>query len=216
MSLASAVSALANGGSVSSISLAGTQGPPGDQHRDDGPETIVETAQSIGADGTVTHLSGATVTLPVSRDALRIAEGSTAGLRVVDEVTVGGTTYQVLTQSLGGTRGAVQVGQDLDQAARVLEHLAIVTVLVGLAVLLLAAAAGWWLARRLTRRLTALTGMAETVSQHGDLDVAFAMPGGTRSVGSARHCNPWSTSCRPPSWPNNGWYRTPVTSCAHR
>ena len=177
VSLAAAVSALANGGSVSSISLAGTQGPPGDQHHDDGPETIVQTAQSIDADGVVTHLSGAAVTLPVSANALRVAGGSTAGLRVVDEVTVGGTTYQVLTQSLGGTKGAVQVGQDLDQAARVLGHLAIVTVLVGLAVLVMAAAGGWWLARRLTRRLTALTGMAETVSQHHDLDVVFAMPG---------------------------------------
>ena len=43
--------------------------------------------------------------------------------------------------------------------------------------LLLAAAGGWWLARRITRRLTLLTGMAETVSQDGDLDVDFAMPG---------------------------------------
>src|SRR6195952_973743 len=177
VSLAAAVSALANGGSVSSISLAGTQGPPGDQHHDDGQETIVQTAQSVDAGGAVTHLSGATVTLPVSENALRIARGSTAGLRVVDEVTIGGATYQVLTQSLGGTKGAVQVGQDLDQAARVLGHLAIVTVLVGLAVLVLAAGGGWWLARRLTRRLTALTGMAETVSGDRDLDVAFAMPG---------------------------------------
>ena len=58
-----------------------------------------------------------------------------------------------------------------------LGHLAIVTVLVGLAVLILAAAGGWWLARRLTRRLTALTGMAENVSEHRNLDVVFAMPG---------------------------------------
>ncbi len=178
LSLASAVSTLANGGSVSSISLAAPQGPPGDQHHDDGPETIVETAQSVGADGAVTHLSGAAVTLPVSEHALQIARGATAGLQVVDHVTVGNATYQVLTQSLGGTKGAVQVGQDLDQAARVLEHLAIVTSLVGLAVLVLAAAGGWLLARRITRRLTALTAMAETVSHDGDLDVEFAMPGG--------------------------------------
>ena len=177
VSLAAAVSALANGGSVSSISLAGTQGPPGDQHHDDGPEAIVETAQSIGADGVVTHLSGAAITLPVSGDALRIARGATAGLRVVDRVTVDNATYQVLTQSLGGAKGAVQVGQDLEQAARVLRHLAIVTALVGLAVLILACVGGWWLARRITRRLTALTEMAETVSQDGDLDVVFAMPG---------------------------------------
>ena len=177
VSLAAAVSALANGGSVSSISLAGTQGGTDGLHHGDGRETIVETAQSIGADGTVSHLSGATVTLPVSQEAMQIAKESTAGLRTVDQVTVGGTTYQVLTQSLGGAGGAVQVGQDLDQAAQILGHLAIVTVVVGLIVLLLAAAGGWWLAGRLTRRLTALTAMAETVSQDGHLDVAFAMPG---------------------------------------
>lgn len=178
VSLASAVDTLAVGGSLSTISMAGTQGRPGDQHHDDdGPNTISETAQSVSATGVATHLSGVSVALPVSSQALQIARGSTAGLRVVDQVTVANTTYQVLTQSLGGSKGAVQVGRDLDEAAQVLDHLAIVTLLVGLAVLLVAAAAGWWLARRITRRLTALTSMAETVSQHGDLDVAFAMPG---------------------------------------
>lgn len=177
VSLATAVSTLAAGGSLPTISLAGTQGPGGDGRHDEGPGTISETAQSVSSTGVVTHLSGATATLPVSPEALRIAQGSTAGLRVVDQDTVGHTTYQVLTQSLGGAKGAVQVGRDLDEAARVLRHLAVVTLLVGAVVLLLAAAAGWWLARRITRRLTALTGMAETVSQHGDLDVAFAMPG---------------------------------------
>lgn len=176
VSLASAVSTLAAGGSLSTISLP-AQEPPGDHHNDDGPGTISETAQSVSATGAVTHLSGVAATLPVSSGALQIAQGSTAGLRIVDQVTVGRATYQVLTQSLGGTKGAVQVGQDLDVAARVLANLALVTLLVGLAVLVLAAAAGWLLARRITRRLTALTSMAETVSQHGDLNVAFAMPG---------------------------------------
>src|ERR1700710_441145 len=163
VSLATAVSTLAAGGSLSTISLAGTQERAGDDHHDDGPSTISETAQSVSSTGVVTHLSGAAATLPVSPEALRIAQGSTAGLRVVDKATVGHTTYQVLTQSLGGAKGAVQVGRDLDEAARVLQHLAIVTLLVGLAVLLAACSAGWWLAPRITRRLTALTSMAETV-----------------------------------------------------
>ncbi len=191
LSLASAVTTLAGGGSLSMISLAGTQGAPGqgspggrppgegpsgDEHRGDGPATIAETAQSVSTTGVVTHLSGA-ATLPVSAQALQIAQEATAGRRVIDQVTVGDTTYQVLTQSLGGRKGAVQVGRDLDEAGRVLDHLAIVTLLLGAAVLVLAAATGWWLARRITRRLTALTAMAETVSHHGDLNVPFAMPG---------------------------------------
>ena len=177
VSLASAVSTLAAGGSLPTISWVTPQGPSGDRHRDDEPSVISETAQAVSATGVVTHLSGATVALPASSDAVQIAQGSVAGLRIVDQVEVEGTTYQVLTQSLGGTKGAVQVGRDLDEAARVLRHLAIVTVLVGAAVLLLAAAGGWWLARRITRRLTSLTDMAETVSRDGHLDVAFAMPG---------------------------------------
>ena len=177
VSLATAVNTLSAGGSLSTISLTGTQGPPGDQHHDDEPSTISETAQSVSATGVVAHVSGAAVVLPVSPQALQIAKGTTAGVRVVDQATVGNTTYRVLTQSLGDGKGAIQVGRDMDEAARVLHHLAIVTVLVGLAILLVAAAGGWWLARRITRRLTALTGLAETVSHHGDLDVAFAMPG---------------------------------------
>ncbi len=176
VSLATAADTLANGGSLTAISLAGTQGPGGDTYHG-GQDTIIETAQSVSVDGATAHLSGATVDLPVSARALAVAGGSKAGLRVVDQVSVGGTTYQVLTQSLGGTKGAVQVGRDLDEPARILRHLAVVTALVGLAVLLLAASGGWLLARRITRRLTVLTGMAETVSQHGDLDVDFAMPG---------------------------------------
>jgi two-component system sensor histidine kinase MprB len=177
VSLSSAAATLATGGSLTTLSLTGTQGPGGDQHGDD-PQTIVETAQSISADGAATHLSGVSVALPVSPQALALARSSTAGLRVVDQITVDGTTYQVLTQSLGGgSRGAVQVGRDLNEAARILGHLAVITVVVGLLVLILAALAGWLLGRRMTRRLTVLTGMAETVSRHNDLEVDFAMPG---------------------------------------
>lgn len=187
VSLASAVSTLAAGGTLPTISLAGTQDPgAGDEHRGDNVQTIVETAQSVSAAGITGHLSGATVALPVSAQALALAKGSTAGLRVIDQVSVGGANYQVLTQSLGGQKGAVQVGRDLDEAARILRHLAIVTAVVGLGVLLLAGGAGWVLARRITRRLTLLTGMAETISRqgedgddggHGDPDVLFTMPG---------------------------------------
>ena len=176
VSLASAASTLADGGSLATITLDGTQSP-GDGGKHDGADVIIETAQSISVTGAVTHLSGSTITLPVDARALSLARSSTAGQRATDQVSVDGTTYQVLTQSLGRARGAIQVGRDLGEAARILRHLAIVTVLVGLGVLLLAAAGGWLLARRITGRLTRLTGLAEKVSQHGDLAVEFAMPG---------------------------------------
>ena len=64
VSLATAAATLADGGSLTNLSLAGTDGPGGGHH--DGQDTIVETAQSVSVSGVVTHLSGVTVTLPVS------------------------------------------------------------------------------------------------------------------------------------------------------
>jgi two-component system sensor histidine kinase MprB len=169
VSLTSSVSAIVAGGSLSGTA------PPPTEHSD--PRTIVEIAQSISPDGVVTHLSGAQIPLPVSGQALALAQGSVPGQRTMDRVDVDGTTYQVLTQSLGGTRGAVQVGRDLDEGTRILGHLAVWTALIGLAVVAVAGFAGWLVAGRITRRLTRLATMAETVSHGGDLDVEFAIPG---------------------------------------
>ena len=174
VSLAAAMTALVAGGSLSDVVTPSGPGP-GDHH--DGPQAVDESAQKIAADGTVSHLSGLTVPLPVGAEQRELAATSTAGRQSLDQVTVDGTTYQVLTQSLGGGKGAIQVGRDLGSALRVLRDVAEVTLIVGLGVLLLAAAFGWWLARRMTRRLTAITGLAETVSKDGKLDIDFAMPG---------------------------------------
>lgn len=175
ISLSSAVNTVAAGGTLDNTATVDTGRRPNEHH--DGSDAVVETAQSIAVDGSITHLAGVTVSLPVSKKAMVIAQGSAAGLRVEDQVTVGDVDYLVLTQSLGGDEGAVQVGRDLNESARVLDHLAIVTVLVGLGVLVLAAAAGWLLARRITRRLTLLAAKAETVSWDGAEATDFAMPG---------------------------------------
>ncbi|PRZ43995.1 two-component system sensor histidine kinase MprB [Antricoccus suffuscus] len=173
VSLSAAVNTVATGGTLDNTATSETGRGPGEHHDD----AVVETAQSIATDGSITHLAGVTVSLPVSKKALAIAQGSPAGLRVEDRVTVGDVDYLVLTQSLGGDKGAVQVGRDLNESARVLDHLAIVTLLVGLGVLFLAAAAGWLLARRITRRLTLLAAKAETVSWDGAEGTDFAMQG---------------------------------------
>ena len=59
---------------------------------------------------------------------------------------------------------------DVDQTRRVLGGTANQIAAVSLAVLLAAAAAGWLLARRITRRLVALAGVAEEVSVSGVVD----------------------------------------------
>ena len=60
--------------------------------------------------------------------------------------------------------------------------LAFTIAVVGLLVLLIAAVAGWLVARQITRRLLGLTEVAERVSSTGDLDVPIP-PGGRDEVG---------------------------------
>ena len=90
---------------------------------------------------------------------------------------MGDTSFRVLTQSLGDGKGAIQVARELGETSRVLGALAGTTILVGLGVLLAAAAAGWLVARQITRRLTGLTEVAERVSSTGYLDVEIPAGG---------------------------------------
>ncbi len=152
----------ATGGALSGAAETGTEGAEG----------IIQTARTIAPDGSVTAILGGDVGIPVSAaDQALAAAGATAGTRLFEDVTVGATSYRVLTQARGGGNGAIQVARDLSETARVLRALAITTALVGLGVLLTAASAGWLVARQITRRLTGLTDVAEQVSSTGHLDV---------------------------------------------
>jgi len=135
-------------------------------------EGILQTARVIAADGSLSQVLGADTGIPISpADQALAASDITAGTRLFEDVTVGTTSYRVLTQALGGGQGAIQVARDLSETSRVLTTLAIATVLVGLGVLLAAALAGWLVARKITRRLTGLTEVAERVGSTGHLDV---------------------------------------------
>lgn len=139
-------------------------GPP---RRDDGPQFI---GQIVAPDGTVTHLGGRPVALPVPDIARSLASTAAPGRTATSEVVVGRDTYRVLTTALGGGRGALQVGADIDQTRRVLGGTANQIGAVSLAVSLAAAAAGWLLARRITRRLVRLAGVAEGFGVDGRVD----------------------------------------------
>jgi len=135
-------------------------------------EGILQTARVIAADGSLSQVLGADTGIPISpADQALAASDITAGTRLFEDVTVGTTSYRVLTQALGGGQGAIQVARDLSETSRILTTLAITTVLVGLGVLLAAALAGWLVARKITRRLTGLTEVAERVGSTGQLDV---------------------------------------------
>lgn len=133
---------------------------------------IIQTARIIEADGSVRQILGSDVGIPVSDAAAALATpAAPAGSRIYETVTENGTSYRVLTEPLLTGQGAIQVARDLSETSRILSNLAVTTVLVGLAVLLLAAATGWLIARQITRRLTGLTEVAERVSSTGHLDV---------------------------------------------
>lgn len=127
-------------------------------------------AQAVAPEGGPTHLGGVPIVLPVTEITRALAASGAPGQEATAEVVVGRDAYRVLTTALGGGRGALQVGIDIDRTHHVLGGMARQITVVSLVVLLAAASAGWLLARRITRRLVRLAGIAEEVSAHGRVD----------------------------------------------
>jgi two-component system sensor histidine kinase MprB len=189
-SLASATASLAAGqtGILAPSAAAGPMGPSdvrggggGDDDRR-GPPGEQLVGRTVAPDGSVTSLGGRPVDLPVTPAARALAVSASAGGTDTAEIGAGRDTFRVRTTALGGGRGALQVAVDIDGTRRVLGGLAIEIAGVSGAVLLVAAGAGWIVARRITRRLERLAVIAEDVSVHGDL--AQEVPvGGRDEVG---------------------------------
>jgi two-component system sensor histidine kinase MprB len=131
----------------------------------DGARPLV--AQIVAPDGTVRFLGGRAVTLPVSAVDRTLAASAVEGATASRDVRVGRAGYRQLTTALGGGRGALQVATDAGGSERVLAGTARRIVWVTAVVVVVAAAVGWLLARRITRRLVQLAGIAEEVSASG-------------------------------------------------
>ncbi len=173
-SLTSAVTTLAAGGTVAATDpVTGTE--PAGRGRDR-TQGIIQSAQLIAADGSVTVLAGDPIPVDANATALA-ATSAVTGTRTFLTTAVNGKTYRVLTQAGGNGKGAIQVARDLGDTERLLNGLAINTAWVGLGVLLAAAAVGWVVARQITRRLTSLTTAAEKVSSTGILDIGIPTRG---------------------------------------
>lgn len=172
--LASAATTIDNGGTVATSVPTQIQGRVRGEPESTGP--IISIAQSVAADGTVTRTAGS-VTLPVYPDELRLAGSGSAGDARYSEVSADGADYRVYTLARGGGLGAIQVARNLARADEVLAKIAIVTLLAGFGVIVLAVIAGWWLARHISRRLAALSAAAETVAGTGDLSVPIEAVG---------------------------------------
>ena len=77
----------------------------------------------------------------------------------------------VRVRTIGVQGGALQIGRDLSEMDGVLRDLGKRLTLLGAAVVAVAAIAGWFLARQLTKGLSALTTAASEVSSTGRLDI---------------------------------------------
>jgi two-component system sensor histidine kinase MprB len=142
---------------------------------DDAGQQMV--AQAVAPDGTPRHLGGRSVALPVSDAARALTASGVFGDTNTAEVRVGPTRYRELTTALGAGRGALQVAVDVDQSHAMLAGMAREVAGASLAVLLAAAALGWLLARRITRRLVRLAGIAEEISAHGEVERQIPVDG---------------------------------------
>lgn len=151
---------------------------PGERGDDDRHERggLVLPTQVVLPTGSVVASSSTDVVLPVSTDDVAMAAAADPALAFRDAV-VDGTPYRMVTQTQGGSQGAVQVGRDVTENAEVLAALAWLLGLIGLAVAALAALAGWLLARRSAARLVTLTDAAEQVAATGQLDLRVPTQG---------------------------------------
>lgn len=132
--------------------------------------------QVLGPDGEVSD--GGRPALPVTAADRAIAAAATAGrLAVHKDVDVGSDIYRVATVSLGGGRGAVQVAQEFSDTEDLLRALQQRTLITMAAVVVLAGLFGWWLARRITRRLVVLTAAAEDVARTRRLGIQVPVTG---------------------------------------
>jgi two-component system sensor histidine kinase MprB len=141
------------------------------------PAQRVFVAQTLAADGSVTHLGG-DASLPVLASQLAVAATGSATDTDVTEVEVGHAQYRILTTGLGVGRGALQVATDVEPAHDVLHGMAVEVAVLGAIVLVVAAAAGWLLAGRITRRLERLAATAEDISLHSGTDRTVPVEGG--------------------------------------
>jgi two-component system, OmpR family, sensor histidine kinase MprB len=93
------------------------------------------------------------------------------------DVGVAGGVYRIATVSLGGGRGAVQVAHEFSDTEDLLRELQQRTLTTVAVVVAASGLFGWWLARRITRRLVMLTSAAEDVARTRKLDIPVPVNG---------------------------------------
>lgn len=129
-------------------------------------------AQIIRTDGTIVQR---TLDVPLPVTELDLGLIGQRGRSIVTTVTVGDESYRVRT--VGLPRGAVQIARSLEETESVLQSLRRQTLLWTAIVVVVATAAGWLIAGRVTASLRRLTIAAEQVETTGRLDVTVGENG---------------------------------------
>lgn len=151
--------------------------PPRGDHDRPGPggfspgQVGVSVLQRIDPAGTVVALPGSSGTITPDADDLARLRGAAPGTAWFGRVRADGVDYRTYTIVGPGDHGAILAARNTDGANRVLAQTALNTLLIGVAVVILAGLVGWWIARQITRRLATLSQVAESVARSGDLDV---------------------------------------------
>jgi two-component system sensor histidine kinase MprB len=132
------------------------------------PDAVV---QILDPRGDATSSTG--IALPVDDDDRRIA--AQGGRPILRTVTIDGVAYRMETKALRREgQGAVQVARSLTETRSVIADLRSRLAIVGVAVAVAAAAAGWLVARRTTEPLRELAATAGKVAETGDLSTRVA------------------------------------------
>ncbi|NNJ03770.1 HAMP domain-containing histidine kinase [Streptomyces sp. PKU-MA01144] len=132
--------------------------------------------QVLGPDGDIAD-EGHPLVLPVAGTDRAMTDAEEPGRTASGETRVGGERVRVTAVSLGGGRGAVQVAQRLGEVETLLSDLRWRIVLVGAGVAAVAGVCGWFVAGRVTRRLTDLARVTRLVSVTGHLDLPVPSTG---------------------------------------
>ncbi|MFE0759610.1 sensor histidine kinase [Streptomyces smyrnaeus] len=149
--------------------------PDHDGPRDDLTRRMRTNVQVLGRGGAIADRGSPA--LPVTGEDRRATTYAEPGRTVRYRTTIADDHFRVATVALGDGRGAVQVAQQFSDTEDLLDELQQRTTLLAGAVIAGAGLVGWWLARRITRRLVRLTGVAEDVAASRRLDVHVSAAG---------------------------------------
>ncbi|MEM8707294.1 MAG: ATP-binding protein [Actinomycetota bacterium] len=128
--------------------------------------------QVLDEDGAVLGREGGT--LPVSQSDLKLAESP--GREEFRTIEIEFDTYRMITRHLDGG-GAVQVARQIDETNRILGRLGANLAWIGGGLTVLAALAGWWIARRTTKPLRKLSETAHQIAESQDLSTPIPVSG---------------------------------------